>query len=186
MQPFTARWTSCLWCKPHSFPVHWQGFSVSSLASSFRLMCRLLSFGSLYSEGPWGAIQVHGEESRIRLVCPGWGREEVSCHAPASLPFDCTHWRVCTLSGADKSINSQGNLRLTNEGEEVDRGELPTNLKTHCHFRLCKHRVQFAANKPIWGFPGGSDSKESTCSAGDPGLVSGLARSPKEGNGYPL
>ena len=36
------------------------------------------------------------------------------------------------------------------------------------------------------GFPGGSDGKESTCSAGDPGLIPGLGRSHGQGNGYPL
>ena len=36
------------------------------------------------------------------------------------------------------------------------------------------------------GFPGGSDSKESTCNAGDPGLIPGLGRSPREEDGYPL
>ena len=36
------------------------------------------------------------------------------------------------------------------------------------------------------GFPGGSDSKESASSAGDPGSIPGLGRSPGEGNGYPL
>jgi len=35
-------------------------------------------------------------------------------------------------------------------------------------------------------FPDGSDSKEFVCSVGDPGSVSGLGRSPGEGNGYPL
>ena len=35
-------------------------------------------------------------------------------------------------------------------------------------------------------FPGGSDSKESACNAGNPGLVPGLGRSPGEGNGNPL
>ena len=30
------------------------------------------------------------------------------------------------------------------------------------------------------GFPGGSAGKESTCNAGDPGLISGLGRSPGE------
>ena len=34
-------------------------------------------------------------------------------------------------------------------------------------------------------FPGGSDDKESTCNAGDPGSILGLGRSPGEGNGYP-
>ena len=34
------------------------------------------------------------------------------------------------------------------------------------------------------GFPGGSDSKESACNAGDPGSIPGLGRSPGEGDGY--
>ena len=29
-----------------------------------------------------------------------------------------------------------------------------------------------------WGFPGGSDGKESACNAGDPGLIPGSGRSP--------
>ena len=36
------------------------------------------------------------------------------------------------------------------------------------------------------GFPGGSDSKESACNAGDPGLIPRSGRSPGEGNGNPL
>ena len=36
------------------------------------------------------------------------------------------------------------------------------------------------------GFPGDSDGKESTCNAGDPGLISGSGRFPGEGNGYPF
>ena len=38
----------------------------------------------------------------------------------------------------------------------------------------------------IEGFPGGSDGKASAYSAGDPGLIPGLGRSPGEGNGNPL
>ena len=36
------------------------------------------------------------------------------------------------------------------------------------------------------GFPGGSDGKESACSAGDPSSIPGFRRSPGEGNGYLL
>ena len=36
------------------------------------------------------------------------------------------------------------------------------------------------------GFSCGSASKESACTVGDLGLISGLGRSPGEGNGYPL
>ena len=46
---------------------------------------------------------------------------------------------------------------------------------------------------PVWsmvwedtGFPDSSVGKESTCNAGDPGLIPGSGRSPGEGNGYPL
>ena len=35
-------------------------------------------------------------------------------------------------------------------------------------------------------FPGGSHGKESSCNAGDLGLISGSGRSPGEGKGYPL
>ena len=34
-----------------------------------------------------------------------------------------------------------------------------------------------------WGFPGGSDSKDSACSMRDPGSIPGSGRSPGEGNG---
>ena len=37
----------------------------------------------------------------------------------------------------------------------------------------------------MWGFPDGSDSKESPCYAGDPGSIPGLRRSLGEGNGNP-
>ena len=38
----------------------------------------------------------------------------------------------------------------------------------------------------IRGFPDSSVGKESTCNAGDLGLISGLGRSPAEEKGYPL
>ena len=35
-------------------------------------------------------------------------------------------------------------------------------------------------------FPGGSEGRESTCNAGDPGLIPGSGRSPGGGHGNPL
>ena len=46
---------------------------------------------------------------------------------------------------------------------------------------LYRHQGVYA-----WGFPGGSDHKESACNAGDPSLILGSGRSPGEGNGNPL
>ena len=39
---------------------------------------------------------------------------------------------------------------------------------------------------PAGGFPGDSAGKESTCNAGDSGLIPRLGRSPREGTRYPL
>ena len=37
----------------------------------------------------------------------------------------------------------------------------------------------------VWGFPGGSDGKESSCRPGDLSSIPGSVRSPGEENGYP-
>ena len=42
------------------------------------------------------------------------------------------------------------------------------------------------ADQGIWCFPGGSADKQSTCNAGDQGLIPGWGRSPREGNDNPL
>ena len=51
----------------------------------------------------------------------------------------------------------------------------------------CWCKLQFAAEfgerTLYWGFPGGSDGKESACNAGDLGLIPGLGRSPGGGRG---
>ena len=41
-----------------------------------------------------------------------------------------------------------------------------------------------AAYKQQPGFPGGSDGKESTCNAGDPGWIPASGRSPGEEDDY--
>ena len=57
--------------------------------------------------------------------------------------------------------------------------------------------VRFLGQKIFWrrgrlptpvflSFPGGSDGKESTCNAGDLGLIPEWGRSPGKGNEYPL
>ena len=46
--------------------------------------------------------------------------------------------------------------------------------------------VELLGHMVVLGLPGGSDSKESACSAGDLGLIPGSGRSPRERNGYPL
>ena len=53
-------------------------------------------------------------------------------------------------------------------------------------FLLLRIGVSDAHTKENLGFPCGSDGKESTCNATDPGSIPWLGRSPGEGNGNPL
>ena len=52
--------------------------------------------------------------------------------------------------------------------------------------RSSAHLADLFLPSLIRGFPGGYTGKESTCNLGDLGSISGLGRSPREGNGYPL
>ena len=49
-----------------------------------------------------------------------------------------------------------------------------------------KQLMDFMCTSVLWGFLCGSAGKESTCNAGDLGLISGLERSPGEKKVYPL
>ena len=49
-----------------------------------------------------------------------------------------------------------------------------------------RHNLMTKPSPYLHELPGGSDSKESACCAGDPGSIPGLGRSPGEGNGNPL
>ena len=59
-------------------------------------------------------------------------------------------------------------------------------LKTIKHCTLYPSHLGLMLSSLKQDFPGGSDDKESACSAGDPGLIPGLGRFPGEGNGYPF
>ena len=47
-------------------------------------------------------------------------------------------------------------------------------------------KVSYTYTLHVVSFPGGSAGKESICNAGDPGLIAGSGRCPREGKGYPL
>ena len=51
-------------------------------------------------------------------------------------------------------------------------------ILTHVYFYINTQTCTYT-----WGFPTGTDSKESACNAGDLGSILGSGRSPREGNG---
>ena len=60
----------------------------------------------------------------------------------------------------------------------------------HFHINLSNQHIVYPTlmhcYMPIMGFPGSSAGEESTCNAGDPGLIPGSGRSTGEGIAYPL
>ena len=55
------------------------------------------------------------------------------------------------------------------------------------HKCMAVHRYIIVGCLPgIEGFPGGSDGKESVCSAGDPDSITRLGSYPGEGSGHPF
>ena len=81
------------------------------------------------------------------------------------------------------SLEREGTL----EEEALSTGWLQARLQL-C---LCLQANEISCDlREVWaclrGFSGGSDGKESTCNAGDPGSIPGLGRSPRGGHGNPL
>ena len=66
--------------------------------------------------------------------------------------------------------------------------ESQVTLDSSSYLKYCGTGISPKENLPTisMGFPGGSDGKESSCNAGDMGLIPGSRRSPREGDGYPL
>ena len=56
----------------------------------------------------------------------------------------------------------------------------------HCTYNHLYRIRYYKQSRDDLGFPGGSDSKESTCNAGDLGSIPGLGGSPGGRHGYPL
>ena len=58
-------------------------------------------------------------------------------------------------------------------------------MHKHENSQSCPYR-EFLLVSSLPGFPGGSDSEESACHAGDLGSIPGSGSYPGEGNDYPL
>ena len=59
-------------------------------------------------------------------------------------------------------------------------------ILVYFHFNRSRRKKIMINSYTLKGFPGGSDSKESTCNVGNLILIPGLGRSPGGGYGYPL
>ena len=115
---------------------------------------------------------------------PSFFMETISVH-PASTPPPLAINQGRTLSHRLSNFFFLYVYCRKIEHTDRERGENRNNKSHHKSPRERIYCVSFTSAY-IMAFPGGSDSKESACSAGDMGLIPGLGRSPREGNGNPL
>ena len=112
----------------------------------------------------------------------GKGRFPPLQHLPLHPPFLFSSLWVCALDCGKNMIES-----FVAESATWYRVHSSQNFCLLFKTILFQYRHYIALNLGwTWGFPGGSDSKESAFNAGDLDLILGLGRSPREGNGNPL
>ena len=119
-------------------------------------------------ENCWNRIVGPESELLIRLIIVLWfNGKESSCQC-----------RVCRLDPWVGKLPNDNKLQYSCLGKSHEQRSLIS-----CSLWVANSRTRFSDYTIC--FPGGSDGKESACSAGDPGLIPGLGRFPGEGNGYP-
>ena len=98
-----------------------------------------------------------------------------------------------TASLVAQTVNHLLTMQETRVGSLGLEDSLEREMATHSSILAWKipwmeepGRPQSTGRKNMWGFPGGSDSKETACNSGDPGSIPGSGRSPWRRECYPL
>ena len=163
---------------PNSRPLHVSPCKWMSLSPDFHLICSLNSI-RYFLKGHFLERASLGDPSSI----PGSGRSPGEVNGNP-LQYSCLENSMdgeawwATVHGVAKSQTWLSDW---------------TELKIQVRYLWHIHSSEKSTKKKIkrhWtgirGFPGGSNGKVSAHNAGDPGLISGSARFPGEGNGNPL
>ena len=115
---------------------------------------------------PWTEESVRLQPMGSQRVRHDWATELNWTECDVTVVVVTLSWDFCLDSWYETFVNSPGIFWVDNLDEQMDPS------------------LNGLINS--WCFPGASDSKESTCNAGDLGLILGLGRSPGKGNSYPL
>ena len=99
--------------------------------------------------------------------------------------LQCKRHRRCGFDSWRRRVWQPTPIFLPGESHRKRR------LRMHVHrffiFWICQYFLSWHCIIFLWWvLPSSSAGKESTCNAGDPGLIPGLGRSPGEGNSYTL
>ena len=99
--------------------------------------------------------------------------------------FHCV-FKVCSTSGHLLRAWDTTFLGWNKQWQLLQKLQSNSSPLLYCRRGVNSTADHFKPAISSCGFPNGSDSKESTCNAGDPGLIPLLGRGPGEKIGYPL
>ena len=125
-------------------------------------------------------------EGRGRICHPPWGEVSAPCNVPCTGSMSSRPLPHCLISCSSTRV-----LLCFKYYPEACGGGEGFGSSLWLSFRPAFPKQHWSVipfgftHLFIWGFPDGSDGKESTYNA-YPGLIPGLGRSDGEGNGYPL
>ena len=138
----------------------------------------------------------------VSALCPCPGLDQSLSLLTHRHTHTHTHTHVCTQMSLESSIREtpmpsqvggggvslflQGTLHGANSQGQRVRGGSQEGYSGHHGTEVIGMKAHFNAAILRTGFPDGSDGKESTCNAGDPGSIRRSGRSPGEGNNHPL
>ena len=143
------------------------------MSSSHLILCRPLLL--LPPIPP--SIRVFSNESTLRITWPKYWSFSFSIipskEIPGLISFRMDWLDLLAVQGTCKNLLQHHSSKAS-------------ILQHSAFFTVQLSHPYMTTGKNICKIPGGSDSKESVCSAGDLGLIHGLGRSPGEGNDYRL
>ena len=102
-----------------------------------------------------------------------------------------TGFLLCTEDSLSQIYSPSQNIALVQVASASQQLSTLLPLFSSLFLHLCPHLFLFLCLlRFLWfllfGLPGGSGGKESTCNEGDLGSIPGLGRSPRGGHGNPL
>ena len=114
-------------------------------------------------------------KSDIAMMIPGVIGDHIHSHISLNLYYKTSNASENLLRGTSlvvQQFNTGGTVSIPGWGKKK------ASLVISWNFQVSLTMLA--------GFPGGSECKAFTFNAGDPGLIPGSGRSPREGNGNPL
>ena len=153
--------------------------------SSNSILCPFFIMESVSENHHWQSLTYVKPGNQVRWIQLGWPDHEALGLWKLSYcqPLE-TRGPLCRLHYMFAQDLQGLNIRSSKSLASVRQAIIPMRISFSGYVQSISSKWRFIIK--CINFPGDSDGKESACSARDPGLITGLGRSPEDGSGYPL